>query len=144
MVKITLWKNFVVSTNSSSATMLKCIYISAIGNQCIYVTHVNMQVIIYTVERFPVKRDLNSFSKSIDSRQPAQSAQANMGRNLSQVIIYIVERFSVKRDLNSFSKSIDSRQPAQSAKADMGRNLSLSLFFLNVNGPFHIVIWSVM
>ena len=30
-----------------------------------------------------MKRGLNAFAKSVDPRQPAQSAQADMGRNFS-------------------------------------------------------------
>ena len=34
-------------------------------------------------EPYSVKRGLNAFAKSVDSCQPAQSAQANMNRNFS-------------------------------------------------------------
>ena len=35
------------------------------------------------IERCSVKRDLNTLAKSFESCQPAQSAQADMGRNFS-------------------------------------------------------------
>ena len=51
---------------------------------------------------------------------------------------------SVKWCLNAFVKSIDPYQPAQSAQADMGQNFLLSLNFLDIQGPFYIMIQSVV
>ena len=35
------------------------------------------------------KKGLNAFAKSIDSRQPAQSAQADMDRNFSLPLMFV-------------------------------------------------------
>ena len=35
------------------------------------------------------EKELNAFAKSFDLRQPAQSAQAGMGRNLSLSLIFL-------------------------------------------------------
>ena len=39
---------------------------------------------LYVYEPCPMERGLNAFAKSIDSGQPAQSAQADLSRNFSQ------------------------------------------------------------
>ena len=36
-----------------------------------------------------MKRGFHGFAKDIDSRQPAQSAQADMGRNFSLSLIFL-------------------------------------------------------
>ena len=51
-----------------------------------------------------VKRELKAFAKSIDPCQPAQSAQADMGRNFSLSFFFLHIQITM---LNASTKSID-------------------------------------
>ena len=47
-----------------------------------------MHVDLHIYELFSVKKGLDASAKSIDSDQPAQSAQSDLGRNFSLSVIF--------------------------------------------------------
>ena len=47
-----------------------------------------MRVVLHINERFPVKRELIASAKNIDPGQPAQNAQADLGRNFLLLVSF--------------------------------------------------------